>query len=99
MTTIATSSLERPNPIKQPLMTVRIIGRVLFLNGDPGLNYLLPLSNGWEINDLAREILRAAAGYDLMIAWHSAKFLASKLLKQIMKDERQFNGGFELGWD
>src|ERR1700752_676154 len=81
------------------LLSVRIINRILYINNDPAMNYMLPLDNGWRANDLADEIMRACVEYDVTTNWESARFLALRLVKEILKDKRQFNGGFKLGWD
>lgn len=81
------------------LSSVRIINRILYINNDPGMNYLLPLDNGWRVNDLADEIMRACVEYDVIASYESARYLALRLVKEILKDKRQFDGGFELGWD
>lgn len=100
------SMAERPNrksipsvPTREHLKRVRIINRILYVNGDPAMNYKLPLDNGWRVNDLADEIMRACVEYDVIANWESARFLALRLVKEILKDKRQINGGFELGWD
>ena len=82
-----------------PLRSVRIIGRILYINNDPGMNYLLPLGQCWRVNDMADEIMRACFEYDVKANYESARFLAVRLAKEILKDKRQINGGFELGWD
>jgi len=89
----------QPEIFKPRLMSVKIVNRIIYLNGEPTLNYILPLSNDWRINDLTCELIRACAIYDIIVAWHDAKFLASKLLKEVLRDKRQSSGGFELGWD
>ena len=85
--------------IEQPLRSVRIIGRILYVNNDPGMNYQLPLGHCWRVNDMADEIMRACVEYDIGANYESARFLAARLAKEILKDKRQLNGGFELGWD
>jgi hypothetical protein len=72
--------------LKQPVLSVCIINRTLYLNNDPALNYMLPLCNSWTLNDLTREIVRATIEYDLRIDWKDAEFLASKLTTQIMRN-------------
>jgi len=79
------------------LAGVRLIGRTLYVNNDPGMPYLLPLSNGWKVNELAQEIIRAGVEYDVTISWKNAKTLAIDIAKQIVSDT--LKGGFELGWD
>ena len=82
------------------LSSVKIINRVLYLNNDPAMNYMLPADNGWRVNELADEILRACAQYGVITKFESARFLASRLVKQILKEQRQTKGGlFDLGWN
>lgn len=79
------------------LASVRLIGRTLYVNNDPGMPYLLPFSNGRRVNELAEEIVRAGATYDINITWKDAKILAVIIARQIVKDT--IKGGFDLGWD
>lgn len=81
------------------LQSVQIINRIVYINSDPGMNYILPLDNGWRVNELADEILRACVEYDVSANRENAKFLALKLVNEILKDKRHFDGGFVLGWD
>jgi hypothetical protein len=59
----------------------------------------LPISNGWNANELAAEIAKACINHDIRYSMDDARYLASKIVKTILADPRQFNGGFELGWD
>lgn len=70
----------------RPLHSVKMKNRVLFLDGDPFLNYQIPLYNEWSLNDLASEILRACAVYDRTLNWDGAKFLALGLVADTMED-------------
>ena len=92
--------IQQNKPLVISLSSVRIINRVLYLNNDPVMNYMLPSDNGWRVNELADEIMRACAAYGVIAKYESAHFLASRLVRQILKEQRQVRGGiFELGWN
>lgn len=74
------------------LLSVKIINRTLFVNGDPVLNYLLPLDNAWRVNDLADEIMRACAIYDVIAKYENARYLASVITKHIIREQQQGKG-------
>lgn len=82
---------------KQPMLPVRSVkmrNRVIWLDGDPFQNYILPLTNAYSINDLAKEILRACAEYNRSLSWEGAQYLAKVLLKNADR-----NGDARLEWD
>lgn len=72
---------------------------MIWINGDPYLNYLLPLSNCWTLNDLVNEIMRACVEYDIYATWDAARSLALYIMKQVCKDTLQ-NGvpTLWMGW-
>lgn len=80
------------------LRSVKLVNRILYLNSDPTLNYLLPVSNGWTVDELASEIWRACAQYGIITDWNDSKFLALQLHKDVVKETVQLKGGFDLGW-
>ncbi|HEX9677757.1 hypothetical protein [Nitrososphaera sp.] len=82
---------------RQPLKSVILTRRTLYLNGDPRRPYLFPLCNSWTVNELSETILRGAFEYDIIATWEGANALAVKLAKEIEKETLE--GGFELGWD
>lgn len=73
-----------PEPIR--LSSIRIINRILYVNNDPGMNYLLPLDNGWKLNELADHIMRACVEYDVKANYESARYLALRLTKEMVKN-------------
>ena len=81
----------------EKLVKVVVINRVLYINGDPRKNRMLPLRNAWTVNDLAREILAACADYDVSLDRNGAVFLAGSIARQTINDTTK--GGNELGWD
>lgn len=82
---------------KQRLYSCKLVSNRIYINSDPAMPY--QLLHEWRVNELADEILRACAEYDITANWEQAKFLAVKIAKQLLKDKRQIDGGFELGWD
>lgn len=80
------------------LKSLKYRNRMIWINGDPYLNHLLPLDNGWRVNDLADEIMRACVDYDVNAEWDAARSLALSIMKQVCKDTIQ-NGVPSLGWD
>jgi hypothetical protein len=81
----------------ETLTSVRLMGRKLYVNNNPCMPYLLPLSNGWTVNELAENILRACAEYNVDMNWDGAVFLARSIAKEAINDT--LKGGYELGWD
>lgn len=67
------------------LKSIRLINHVLYLNGDPELNYRLP-SFQWNINELTDMIRRACVEYELVVTYQAARFLAEGLALQLLKD-------------
>jgi hypothetical protein len=83
--------------VLESIASVRLIGRTLYINNDPGMPHLLPLTNVRTLQELAEEIMMACVEYDMPATWEAAKHLAVLLVKQIEKETLE--GGFELGWD
>ena len=82
-----------PEPIY--LKSVRLIGRILYVNNDPGMPYQMPYQ--WTTKELVREIERACIDYGVIATTQRASLLAQSIAKSLINES--FNGGFELGWD
>lgn len=74
------SDLHNGTPSKKPIRSVKMKHRILYLDGDPFLNYHLPLTNAFTISELAMEIQRACVEYDRTTTWEAAQYLAKELL-------------------
>jgi len=82
-----------PKKSQKGLKSIRLINRVLYLNGDPSLTYLLPAFQ-WNIPELIDLIRRACNEYDLVVTYQAAKFLAENLALKVLNEPRA-----EDNWD
>lgn len=76
-----------------PLRSVKIVGRIGYLNSDPAMPFMLPFG-AWRVNDLRDKIMLACIDYDIAATWNNAKVLALKLAKEIIRDT--IKGGFDV---
>lgn len=83
---------------KPRLSSVKIVGRIGYLNSDPALPFMLPYG-AWKVNEFADQIVRACVDYDIIATWDAAKFCALSIAKQIVKDTLKGEGEKLLGWD
>lgn len=82
---LAETSPEIKPKLPTALRSVSLINRILYLDNNPALNYILPLTNEWTAKELASEIMRACVEYDKTVTWQGAFFLAQKLIADSLR--------------
>ena len=77
--------MPQAQPQKPKLWSVKVVSNKGYLNTDPAMPFLLPFGQ-WKVNELADQILRACADYDILATWDQAKFLALAISKAVIKE-------------